>query len=121
MKKTIYAIVATVIIFMQNISTFGAQWDNRAPIYDDGLPGSKITDASKAIETISSNIIAELIKYVAVFAVIALMISWVMYMLSSGDEEKTKKARTWIIWSIVAVALSISAYFIVNTLNEFNI
>jgi len=56
-----------------------------------------------------------------VFAVIALMISGVMYMLSSGDEEKTKKARTWIIWSVVAVLLSISAYYIVNTLNEFNI
>ena len=106
---------------MQNIVTFAGQWDERAPIYDDWLPGSNITDANIAIETISSNIIAELIKYVAVFAVIALMISWVMYMLSSGDEEKTKKARTWIIWSVVAVLLSISAYYIVNTLNEFQI
>ena len=105
----------------QRMLVFWGQWDNRAPIYDDWLPGSDYADASKAIETVGSNIIAQLIQYVAVFAVIALMISGVMYMLSSGDEEKTKKARTWIIWSVVAVLLSISAYYIVNILNEFQI
>ncbi|MDQ7022614.1 MAG: hypothetical protein Q9M97_03675 [Candidatus Gracilibacteria bacterium] len=68
------------------------------------------------IEKVGSNIIAEMIKYVAVLAVIALMISGVMYMFSDGDEEKTKKAKSWILWSLTAVVLSISSYYIVTTI-----
>jgi hypothetical protein len=37
---------------------------------------------NNAVEKISANIITETIKYVAVFAVLALMISGVMYMVS---------------------------------------
>jgi succinate dehydrogenase/fumarate reductase cytochrome b subunit len=57
-----------------------------------------------------------MIKYVAVLAVIALMISGVMYMFSDWEEEKTKKAKSWILWSLTAVVLSISSYYIVTTI-----
>ena len=69
------------------------------------------------IEVISS-IIWETIQFVAVIAVIALIISWMMYLVSWGEEEKTKKAKTWIIWSLVWVVLSISAWWIINILNQ---
>jgi hypothetical protein len=68
-----------------------------------------------------SNIVWELIKYVSVIAVISVMISWVLYMTSWGEEEKTKKAKTWIIWSLVWVLLSISAWWIINMLNAIQI
>ena len=116
MKKLIYIITFFVTVLNQKVFAQGTLPE----INCEGLPGCDI-QGTDVIEKVSANIIAQLIQYVAVFAVIALMISGVMYMLSSGDEEKTKKARTWIIWSVVAVLLSISAYYIVNTLNEFNI
>ena len=62
-----------------------------------------------------------LVQYVAVFAVIALMISWIMYILSNWDEERTKKAKSWIIWSLVWVFLSVSAWFIINFINNFSL
>ena len=68
-----------------------------------------------------SNIIWELIQYVSVIAVISVMISWVLYMTSWGEEEKVKKAKTWIIWSLVWVFLSISAWWIINMLNMIEI
>lgn len=67
------------------------------------------------------NIISELIKYVSVVAVISLMFSWVLYMTSGWEEEKTKKAKNWIIWSLVWVFLSISAWWIINMLNAIKI
>ncbi len=67
------------------------------------------------------SIVSNLIQFVAVFAVFALIISWFMYLLSSWDEEKTKKAKKWIIWSLVAVLLSISAWSIINYLNSIQI
>lgn len=66
-------------------------------------------------------IVSELIKYVAVVAVIALMGAWVMYILSAWEEEKTKKAKKWIIWSLVAVFISISWYFLINAINNASI
>ena len=68
-----------------------------------------------------SKIIWELIKYVSVVAVLSVMISWVLYMTSWGEEEKVKKAKTWIIWSLVWVLLSISAWWIISMLNAIKI
>ncbi len=66
-------------------------------------------------------IVAELIKYVAVVAVIALILAWFMYIFSWWEEEKVKTARKWIIWSIVAVFISISWYFLINLINDAKI
>lgn len=65
-----------------------------------------------------SNLIWNLIKYVAVFAVIALILSGLMYLISWWEEEKVKKAKSWIIWSLVWVILSVSAWGIINVLNN---
>jgi len=105
------------VIFITNINTFA--WDT-PKVYCEGLPWC---DASSddAVITAATNITATMIKFVAVFAVIALMISGIMYMLSEGEEEKTKKAKNWIIWSLVWVVLSTSAYYIVWVINNAKI
>lgn len=66
-------------------------------------------------------IISEWIKYVAVIAVISLMISWIMFLISAWNDEKVKKAKKWIIWSLVWVLISTSAWTIINMLNVFTI
>jgi hypothetical protein len=68
-----------------------------------------------------ANFIALLIEYVAVIAVMAVMISGIMYILSGGEEEKVKKAKDWIIWSLLGVFFSVMGLFIINTLNNINI
>lgn len=65
-----------------------------------------------------SNIIWQMIQYVAVVAVISLIISGIMYMVSWWEEEKANKAKSWIIWSLVWVIVSISAWWIINMLNN---
>jgi hypothetical protein len=65
-----------------------------------------------------SAVIWELIKYVAVVAVLSVMISGVLYLVSGWEEEKVKKAKTWIIWSLVWVFLSVSAWGLINLLNN---
>ncbi|MDD3145570.1 MAG: pilin [Candidatus Gracilibacteria bacterium] len=68
-----------------------------------------------------ANIIGEFIQIVAVFAVFALIFSGIMYLLSAGEEEKATKAKKWIIWSLVGVFVSISAWGIINFLNNIRI
>ncbi len=63
----------------------------------------------------------EMILYTAVVAVLSLMISWIFYIISFWEEEKTKKAKKWITWSLVWVVISVSAWFIINSINHLSI
>ena len=65
--------------------------------------------------------ISEMILYTAVVAVLSLMISWIFYIISFWEEEKTKKAKKWIIWSLVWVVISVSAWFIINSINHLSV
>lgn len=88
------------------------------------LPGCASADSLSSgnrVMWILSRVISEGIKYVAVVAVIALMLAWIKYMLSMGDEEKTNKAKMWIIYALAWVFLSIAAWSIINVINEFSI
>jgi hypothetical protein len=61
------------------------------------------------------------IRYVAIIAVISLMLAWISYLLSGWEDEKVKKAKNWIIWSLVWVFLSISAWWLINIINVLRI
>ena len=64
-------------------------------------------------------IISTMLQYVTVVAVITLMISGIMYILSWWEEEKVNKAKNWIIWSLVWVLISMSSWFLVSIINDF--
>ena len=69
-------------------------------------------------------ITSEAIKYIAVFSVVALMLAWLNFVVwgwLSGEEEKVKKAKSWIMWALVWVILSISAWGLINILNNLEI
>lgn len=67
------------------------------------------------------NIIRELMKYVSLMAVISVMIAGIMYMVSLWNDDKVEKVKKWLIWSLLWVLLSVSAWSIINLLNKFNI
>jgi hypothetical protein len=44
-----------------------------------------------------------------------------MYLTSMGEEAKTKKAKNVLIYSIIGVVLSVSAYAIVDIIDRFTL
>lgn len=108
-----------------NIKTF-ASWPG---VVCNGLPGCKSNGVWEVDNSLTSesffsflgNLISTSIEYVAVLSVLALVVAWIMYLTSSGEDEKVKKAKTAIIWSLVGVLVSTSAWAIINLLNSFNI
>lgn len=68
-----------------------------------------------------TNIIWQMIQYVAVFAVISLIISGILYLISWWEEEKANSAKKWVTWSLIWVVVSISAWWIINMLNNIYI
>lgn len=96
---------------------WGWWWSSGPNIKCDWLPGCSSSSSGDALSFLW-HLVAELIKYVAVVAVIALIFAGFMYIFSAGEEEKAKKARKWIFWSLIAVFISISWYFLINLINE---
>ncbi len=95
-----------------------------------GLPGGKNEGEKVSInENFDStqvgkftvDLVVEFIKYIAIIAVISLMLAGIMYILSGGEEEKIKKAKSWVIWSLVGVFISISAWGIVKFISQLYI
>ena len=65
-------------------------------------------------------IISFVMPYIAVAAIVAIMISWVMYLLSAWDEDKVNRAKKWIIWSLVWVILSTTSWYIIGVLGNLS-
>lgn len=106
-----------IILFIFSFDNLFAAWPD---VYCEWLPWCSSNSSVNALDFIGK-LVAELIKYVAVAAVIALIFAWFMYMFSWWNEEKTKKAMKWIIWSLVAVFISISWYYLIVLINNANI
>ena len=126
-------IITIFIIFISFVHIYNVNANNNTSwpeLNCLGLPGCtniNTSDISKELESgnigieVIASLIGQLIQFVAVIAVIALILSGMMYLLSWWEEEKTKKAKSWIIWSLVWVFLSISAWGIINMLNKITI
>ena len=119
-KKVLYSTIWYGITLYSTFWLGYSAW--QAKINCKRLPGcTDTTLLNTNVEWFTTKLIVLWIKYVAVFAVLALMVSGVMYMFSSWEEDKTKKAKSWILWSLVGVILSTGAWYIVNLINNLNI
>lgn len=136
MKKLIFKIIFTYTVFITKIFSVHAVciellwlwcgwwswWGGTAPsVVCNGLPWCGGTVGWKSFFNFIWNMIAEWIKYVAVISVISLIIAGMMYLTSGWEEEHTKKAKKWIIWALVWVVISTSAWAIINLANSFKI
>lgn len=114
--KRIYLFIF-IFYISKSVNVF-ATWPD---IKCEWLPWCDSLSSDDVLTNIADFIWEVLIQYVSVLAVIALMISWIMYLVSTWDEDKVKRAKNWIIWSLVWVFLSISAWFIINLINNLSI
>jgi len=126
-KNILVKIFVIFVVLFSWLNTVIAEVPDMNCFWLPGCEQEEITDISEWssdenvwIELVS-NIIWQIIQFTAVIAIIALILSGIMYLLSGWEEEKTKKAKNWIIWSLVWVILSISAWWIINILNAIKI
>lgn len=117
-KKIFYIIYLFFIININNI--FAVSPEIIGEVHKN-LPWGNINDVNKIPEILGWWLISTMIRYVAIIAVLSLMLSWIMYLISGWEEEKVKKAKNWIIWSLLGVFFSISAWWIIEIINNIQI
>lgn len=102
-----------------NINYWSSWWNSDWPeIWCKWLPGCKTSSAKWDIKVFFVWFIDLFIQIIIVLAVFALIFSWIMYIISGGEDEKTKQAKKWIIWSLVWVVLSTFSWWIIYFLNN---
>lgn len=94
-------------------STAGQNWPD---INCSWLPWCKGT--WRKPETFLVWVIESFIQITLALAVIALIFSGILYIISAWDEDKAKTAKRWIIWSLVWVFVSASSWGIIAFLNN---
>lgn len=104
-----------------NYSWWWSSWSSSSlpKIWCEWLPGCKWKNWIEP-DNFLNNIIENFIQIVAIIAVFALILSWIMYMMSAWDDGKAWKAKKWIIWSLVWVFLSTIAWWIVSLIANLN-
>lgn len=125
MKKILFILVwlssFTYTVFAQQvpwINSSGLPWDQNTELW---IPSSATDYDNTPFESLADFVIGYFIQFVAVVAVLSLMISGIMLIVSWGEEEKFKKAKTWFTWSLTGVVLALMALYIINFINRLSV
>jgi hypothetical protein len=109
MKKTLFLIMIFSLFFTANIVL--AQ-DENVVVIPDPL-------GEKTLGEIINGIIDNFLAPIG-FGIAVILIIWsgIQYMTAGGSEEKIRKAKQTLMWTIIGLAILISARFIVLLIEE---
>ena len=111
----IYAPIITVLLTTVGINTTSAVGDvcnSTAPSEVKKAAGCK--GSSDGLPNVIINILNAIIGVAGIISVIWIIIGGVTYMTSSGDPNKTKKARDTILYACIGLIICVLAFTIVN-------
>ncbi|MDD4351446.1 MAG: hypothetical protein PHU71_00485 [Candidatus Gracilibacteria bacterium] len=77
---------------------------------DFGLP----TTGGQGLPFLIGKVITYAANIIATVAVVALVYAAFSYMMAGGDEEKAKKAKMMIVWTLVGLLIAIFSWSFVN-------
>ena len=68
----------------------------------------------EANESVIANVVSYAFIIIGIISVIMIMIASLQYITSTGDPQKTKKAKDTILYAVIGVVISVSAWAIIN-------
>jgi hypothetical protein len=77
-----------------------------------------ITDAP-TFQDIGSNVLNFLLSIVGIIAIIALVVSGIMYLISFGDERRMEIAKKSVKYSIIGIVIALGAMVLVKMVGQF--
>jgi len=103
--KKVLATMTLVFLFALSCNLALAQWAG-APA-GTGLPQG-------GIENILSNFLSWALGIFGILAVLAFIISGIMYLTSAGNQTRTESAKKAMYWSIIGIVVGLSGWIILN-------
>ena len=122
-RQFLLSIIGIALLSLSSIVTFGA--DNVTDPVEIWLPFERYTntDPTKgdSITTAIAGSILKFIPYVLALAVLSLIGACIYYLISWGNEEKVKTAKSTLLYTIIGVIITTSAYTIANIVNSLSV
>ncbi len=91
---------------------------------DDALPKPAIAGlpfSNKTAAASIASIIKQVVLYTGILAVVSLSWGGFLFITAFGEDDKVKKGKSIIQYSLIGVVLSISAYAIVDLVNRLTV
>ena len=122
-RHILLSIISIAFLSLSSIVTFGA--DNVTDPVTIGLPFEQYTSTNPndggSITTAIAKSILAFIPYVLALAVLSLIGAGIYYLISWGNEEKVKTAKSTLLYTIIGVIIATSAYTIANIVNSLSV
>ena len=78
---------------------------------DTGLP-------SGSLKTVIENFMKWILEIFGFLAIIAFVVSGIMYLTSGGDKERAESAKRQMHWSLIGVIVGLSGYVIIKAIES---
>jgi len=109
-KKTFVALALSVLMLLP-VAALAQGGLNAHDLGVDAV-GNTIKLGSGDVRETAGNIINVSLSFLGIIAVAIVLYGGFKYMISGGDETKTKEARSWIVAGIIGLAIILSAWAI---------
>ena len=117
MKKrivTILMVIASIVCLMGTSSVFASDACEVAGETDPLLCGTEGGDEEKALMDTTKSALNTVYLWIGIIAVVVIVIAGIIYMTSAGNAEKTKKAKSTILYALCGLVLVLSSFGITN-------
>ena len=78
-----------------------------------------VIDEAPNISQLLLNILNFLLQIFGIIAIIALTVSGIFYLISSGNEDQIKMAKKALLYSIIGIAVALTGMIIIKTISGF--
>lgn len=78
-----------------------------------------VIDEAPNISQLLLNILNFLLQIFGIIAIIALAVSGIFYLVSSGNEDRIKLAKKASLYSIIGIAVALTGMIIIKTISGF--
>jgi len=109
MKKIFFILVG---LFFLNVFLVNADWQNGL----DNLGNFNLPDTS--VYDIITSLLEWLLMIFTVLAVLAFVISGIMYLTAGAVSDNAQKAKDTMKYSIIGIVIALSGYIIINFINS---
>ncbi|MBP5656216.1 Ig domain-containing protein [Candidatus Saccharibacteria bacterium] len=115
MKKILSAIVIIFsIICFTSVPAFANDACTIAGVDDPLICGTPDSDEETALIQRTRGILSTVYLWIGIITVIVIVIGGIQYMTSTGESEKTKRAKSTIIYAIVGLVVVLGSFAITN-------
>ena len=111
-RKNLFAVVAFVLATPVIASAQFTQPANNFGLADGN---------SRGILGVMEDVLNFFLSFVAILAVLMIVVSGIVYMTSAGNTERVETAKKWLSASIIGLVIVLIAYVIVFTLSLIHI